>query len=204
MKKKLHNTLKKCNLWYDISRRIKMTKRRKQNHWWIIMTVIIMIVGGVVFAVIASRPQGSDEPKGDESIVEEPGDTVEKKEGGTEVSNDKSDTTEKKKVEQYDGDDPNTADSLSGVVTYAGVNGNNFSVRVNIDQYLENGKCELILKRNDATIYSSIANIISNASTATCEGFDVPVENLGGGMVSININLSADGRTGQIRGEGNI
>ena len=181
-----------------------MTKRRKQNHWWIILTAIIVIVGVIVFVVIASQPQGGDEPKDDESVTTEPSEAVEKKEGGTEANNGGKGTTEKKKVEQYDGDDPNTADSLSGVVTYAGVSGNNFSVRVNIDQYLESGQCELILKRNDATIYSSIANIISNASTATCEGFDVPVENLGGGMVNITINLSADGRTGQIRGEGNI
>ena len=109
-----------------------------------------------------------------------------------------------KKVEQYEGEDPNTQNDLSGVVTYAAVSNGILAIRANIDQYLEEGKCELILKRNDATIYSSIANIINSASTATCEGFDVPVEGLGGGKVDIIINLSAGERSGSIRGEVNL
>ena len=74
-------------------------------------------------------------------------------------------------------------------------------IRVNIDQYVGSGSCELTLVRGGATIYNSIASIIGGASTATCEGFDVPVAGLGGGTVEININLSADGRSGTIRGE---
>ena len=111
---------------------------------------------------------------------------------------------EQKKVEQYDGEDPNKAETLSGVVTYAGVSGDKLMIRVNIDQYLEGGECGLTLSRAGASIYSSIANVIENASTATCEGFDVPVSRLGGGVTEININVNSGERSGTIRGEVNI
>ena len=116
----------------------------------------------------------------------------------------KSEAPEKEKVVQYDGEDPNTAQGLSGAITHAAVSGANFVLRVNIDQYVTGGNCELTIKRNGATIYSNIVSIIGSASTATCEGFDIPVNRLGGGPVEININLSADGKGGVIRGEANI
>ena len=53
-------------------------------------------------------------------------------------------------------------------------------------------------------INESIANIIGSASTSTCEGFDVPISGLGGGVTKININLSDGERSGVIRGEVNI
>lgn len=106
-----------------------------------------------------------------------------------------------KNVVQYEGDNPNKADSLSGVITYAGVNDGKLVIRVNIDQYLSGGKCELTLLRDGADIYDNVTNIVANASTATCEGFDIPVSEIGGGNVGINIKLSADGREGLIRGE---
>ena len=118
----------------------------------------------------------------------------------------KSESPEKEKVVQYDGEDPNVAQGLSGAITRARKNqtGDILVIRVNIDQYLSDGTCELILQRNGATIYSNIASIIGGASTATCEGFDVPVSQLGGGKVDISINLSADGKSGVIRGEASI
>lgn len=109
-----------------------------------------------------------------------------------------------KNVVQYEGDNPNKAEDLSGVVTYAGVNNDKLVIRVNIDQYLSNGSCELNLMRNGDIVYSNKANIVSSASTATCEGFDVPVNAVGSGNTEISIKLNADERSGLIRGEVNI
>ena len=41
----------------------------------------------------------------------------------------------KDKYDEYAGEDPNEREDLTGVVTYAGVNGNNLMIRVNIDQH---------------------------------------------------------------------
>ena len=167
------------------------------------LLAVAAVIGGVIFYNNGKQEtEESDETETEQAVEEEPKEekeTVEVEEAvvsGGEV--------EKEAVNQYDGDNPNTANDLSGAVTYAGINGANLVIRVNIDQYLSSGTCELTLARSGATIYSSIANIGGGAATSTCEGFDVPVSNLGGGAVDIIINLSAEGRSGVIRGEADI
>ena len=130
---------------------------------------------------------------------------VEKKEAAEKTETGEKDEAEKaveeKKVNQYEGDDPNEAEELSGVVTYAGVSGGNLMIRVNIDQYLESGTCNLGLRRAGANIYSAEASIVGGPATATCEGFDIPVEGLGSGNTMIVIYLNGSGKTGEITGE---
>ena len=180
-----------------------MVKRRKRSKkWisWLIILVLLIGAGAVCYMVWDSYFRDKTEPE-----TSETSDNTESEEQKNDSEAElTSEEPEKKKVEQYDGDDPNNAQDLSGVVTYAGVNNGVLMIRVNIDQYLDSGKCELTLTRGGATIYSSIASIIGSASTSTCEGFDVATGELGGGNVEINIKLESNGRTGLIRGEANI
>lgn len=140
------------------------------------------------------RDKKEDKPTEEQSLVEE---HEEKK-----AEEKKEETIEKKKVVQYEGEDPNTQEELTGVVTYAGVNGNNLMIRVNIDQYLESGSCELSLMQNGVA-YSDVANIVGSAATATCEGFNVPVSGLGGDY-EIVIKISSGDKTGTINGKAKI
>lgn len=188
-----------------------MAKRQRKNLKWICggVILIVLIVAGVVGIVLSNN--GSNDIDKDLQ-----GDTKEKTEKIEIVETDDGEDEEKsedemqeelmkeKNVSQYEGANPNKADNLSGVMTYAGVNDGKLMIRVNIDQYLASGKCELALIRNGSNIYSSAASIVASASTATCEGFDVPTSNLGSGKVEIVIKLEADGRSGTIRGEANI
>ena len=75
-------------------------------------------------------------------------------------------------------------------------------IRVNIDQYVDGGTCELSLQGN--TTYSDTANIAGGASTATCEGFNVPANMLASGTYQIIIKINSGGKTGTIKGEVNI
>ena len=118
---------------------------------------------------------------------------------------------EGKKVVQFEGDDPNEADELTGVVTFAGVNPNNekLMIRVNIDQFLENGKCtgyiyDAVGNNEKQALYISEVGIEGAASTSTCQGFDIPLEGLGTGKKQIIIRLEAVGKTGKIVGETEI
>lgn len=180
-----------------------MVKRRKRSKkWisWLIILVLLIGAGAVCYMVWDSYFRDKTEPE-----TSETSDNTESEEQKNDSEAElTSEEPEKKKVEQYDGDDPNNAQDLSGVVTYAGVNNGVLMIRVNIDQYLDSGKCELTLTRGGATIYSSIASIIGSASTSTCEGFDVATGELGGGNVEINIKLESSGRMGSIHGEVNI
>ena len=184
-----------------------MAQKRKRNKKWIyaMLAVVLVASAGVTCWLLRGT-------KSDQQETGQTGSTIQQEEkiDKEEISrpSEEGELTgtgaEKERVVQYDGEDPNQADDLSGVVTYAGVVDGTLMIRVNIDQYLESGNCELTLTQGGANIYNSIANIVGGPSTATCEGFDVPLGELGGGDIQININLSADERHGTIRGEANI
>ena len=108
-----------------------------------------------------------------------------------------------KNLKQNEGEDPNSLDSLTGSVASANKNGENLSIRINIDQYLSNGTCTLHLENGSKTIKRS-ASIIPTASTSSCEGFDVPLSELYSGNWGIIIELSSDEKTGEIKGDVSI
>ena len=184
-----------------------MKQKRKRNKKWITWLILLLLAVGAsavcyfvwdaYFRDKTIDVQKTEEVESKKNEMKKP----DEKDNNNEIV---EETKEEKKVEQYDGDDPNGADSLSGVVTYAGVNGNNLIIRVNIDQYLSGGQCNLSIVRDGSTLYSSTASIVNNASTATCEGFDVPVFELGSGEVTVLINLTSGDRNGTIRGGASI
>lgn len=100
---------------------------------------------------------------------------------------------------QFEGENPNTQDNLSGSITATFISGEKAIIRMNIDQFLSTGSCELVLTSGNQT-YSESARIIPEASTSTCEGFDIPLEKISIGTWQILINLSSDSKTGQITG----
>lgn len=182
-------------------------KRRRRSKQWVSRLIILFLV---VVAVMVCylvwnayfKDKGERQPKqGESSTIVVDDKKKEEKETKKEEEKPKEEVVEKEKIVQYDGDDPNEAGELTGVLTYAGVVNGNLMIRVNIDQYLNGGKCTLGLRREGATIYSAEAGIIDSASTATCEGFNVPVSELGQGQTVIWIFLESDGKTGEIDGE---
>lgn len=170
-------------------------KRKNSKKWifWVLMVVLFVAAAVVCYLVWNNyfRDKEEDKPNEEQSLVEKyEEEKVEEKE---------EETVEKKKVVQYEGEDPNIQEELTGVVTYAGVNGDNLMIRVNIDQYLESGSCELSLMQNGVA-YSDVANIVGSAATATCEGFNVSVSGLGGDY-EIVIKISSGDKTGTINGK---
>ena len=176
-------------------------KRKSRKDWIYRLLIIVLLVGAGVVMFLVWNNYFKDEKRDerDTGYVDEKetrrqaGDEKKEKDEAEEV-------VEGKKVEQFDGDDPNVATELSGVVTYAGVNGDLLMVRVNIDQYLDSGKCELRLMQNGNVTYSSEAGVASGPSTSSCMGFDVPVNDLKGNY-EIIVKLNSGERTGVITGE---
>ena len=194
-----------------------MTRRRKRSKKWIswLFLIILAVAAGVVCYFVYEnyfKDSGSDSKDGsgvvdggkgggvDGSGVEGP----EKADGAD--SEKTSAEPEKKKVEQYDGGDPNEAEGITGAITYAGMSGGVLRVRVNIDQYLTEGKCILHLVKDDYEIYNETVDVIDSAATATCQGFDVAVSSLNGkaGKIGIQINVVSGEKKGKITGEVNI
>lgn len=180
-------------------------RKRKSKKWinGIIFLVLIVAAGVMCYFVWDAYFRDKTEKPGDGgSEVQVAGDDKEDKKEEIEVKSDGS--TEKPKVEQYDGDDPNTLTGLTGVLTYAGVSNGYLRLRVNIDQYLSSGTCILVLSRNGNQIYSDYTNIVDSASTSTCEGFDVLASELGTGGLQIKITLASGDKNGVITGEATI
>lgn len=189
-----------------------MARRRRKNRkaLKIVLFLVLLIAAGVIcFLVWQSYFSGDNgdvkESVEDTSIEEETRVTkkVESKEDPVKEAEEEV-VVEKDKVVQYEGENPNKQDDLTGVVTYAGVNDEVLMVRVNIDQYISGGSCNLVLRRGGADVYGATAEIVASVATSTCDGFDIPVSSVGAGSYEIVINLNSNGKAGTIRGEVNI
>lgn len=178
-----------------------MAQKQKKNKKWLFWVIIVLLF--VVAAVVCYfvwngyfKKKEEIKPAEEQSLVEEKKESEVKEAQGVIEK-------EKEKVVQYEGEDPNERGDLTGVVTYAGVNGGNLMIRVNIDQFLNSGSCELNLMQ-DSVVYSDTANIVSSAATATCEGFNVPINGLEKGNYKIVIKINSGDKVGIINGEVDI
>lgn len=180
---------------------VKRRRKNKQKKTIIIFIVLILLAGIVCFLVWNSYFREVVPVEESTPAVQEETRQIEKEEEKKEESAPVKEEPEAKKVVQFEGEDPNKAASLTGVVTYAGVNNNKITVRVNIDQFLNDGACRLRLKKDGVIIYREEVGIVDAAATSTCEGFDVDVTPEMSGKLGIEIELEANGKTGVINGE---
>lgn len=182
-------------------------KKNKKRLFWILMLILLVAAAVVVYFVWDGYFKGKDGSKKESSQeVEKVEERKEGEEKGEEVREEdrgqlEDEVEDGKEIVQYDGENPNKAESISGVVTYAGVSGERLMIRVNIDQFLDDGECILNLVRNGSTIYNDTARVVGNVATATCEGFDVPVDGMGGRATDIIITVNSGERTGTIVGK---
>lgn len=188
-------------------------KRKNRRKWvyWLVIVLLLVAAGVIIYLVWNSyfRPKNSDIRE--DNVVKVADDKVEKdnkvdKDDAEQNNNGIGGNTdeverekEKEQVAAYEGDNPNYNNQLTGALTYAGVNGGILVIRVNIDQYLDSGTCRLSL--GGGTEYSDVVNVVSSASTSTCEGFDIPVSNLASGTYKITIDLNSGDKKGIIEGE---
>ena len=179
-----------------------MAKRRRRNKKWLkaILFLILIIVAGVICFLVWDSYFKDDNSEVESEVIEQPIVEQGKTEAESEVE-ESVEVVEKEEVLQYDGADPNESVDLTGVITYTNVANGVLTIRVNIDQYISSGSCELALVRGGAEIYSETVQMIDSASTSTCKGFDVSTDGLGSGSTSIIINLSGDNKNGVISGE---
>ena len=179
-------------------------RRKKRKSGKIIFTILILaalcVSGAFVYEYfIAEEPQ-KPEKKPTETTEVEPEKEAESTTTPETKNPDETQIIGKDPIVQYEGENPNKSDSLTGVITYAGIVGQKLTIRLNIDQYLGAGNCNLSLMKDGTEYYSASANIIADASTSTCQGFDVETTNLPSGNYLITINLQSGDKTGTITG----
>ena len=171
-----------------------MPQRRTRRHPIVTIILLLLVTASalVIVKVFVDR-QNAESDQNQTTIIEVK--PAEKQE---------EETTEEKVIPiQNEGEDPNQLESLTGNLTTNRVSNGKLILRVNINQYLSTGICNLTLTSGSNTI-TKTANIVAVASTSTCEGFDVPVSELSSGAWQISINIQSGDKTGTITGEQNI
>ena len=176
-----------------------MPRRKRKKSWisWVAIIVLLIVAGVVCFLVWENYFKDEEKKETGEGIVE----VIDEKEDD---ENKDEEPVKKEEVVQYEGENPNSLESLTGVITYAGVSGDKLMIRLNIDQFLEGGECMLLLATAGNTVYSNTARVIDSATTSTCEGFDVPLSLLESGSYNITVEVESGAKKGTITGGVNI
>ncbi|MBQ3280673.1 hypothetical protein IJG92_03420 [Candidatus Saccharibacteria bacterium] len=177
--------------------------KRKRNFRWVKWLLFLLLIAGAVAVVILVKNNYFDK-KDDQNTSQavETNKTDDKKsEEKTEQKVEQKEEAEpEQKAPQYDGESPNKSETLTGLITYADVKDGELIIRVNIDQFLQSGDCNLTLSKNGVTHYSQSVGIVESVTTSTCDGFKISTSELPSGNLQVEINLDSDGKSGKIEG----
>ena len=161
---------------------------------------MVLIVAAVVIVVLVKNNYFNDN-NGTNTQQSENIDKPENKKSEENSDDKKEEPKQEEKVPQYEGESPNKSETLTGLITYADVVDEELTIRVNIDQFLQSGNCNLTMSRNGVTYYTQSVGIQESVTTSTCDGYKIPVSDLPKGDLSVEIDLESDGKSGKIVGK---
>lgn len=177
-----------------------MPRRKRDFRWvkWLLFLVLIIVA--VIVVILVKNNYFGEKQENNTQHSEDTNKPEDKKpeEGSNETNTEESGKEEK--APQYEGESPNKSENLTGLITYADVIDNELVIRVNIDQFLQSGNCNLTMSRNGVTYYSQSVGIQESVTTSTCDGYKIPVSELSKGDFQVEIDLESDGKSGKITG----
>lgn len=187
----------------------KKSHKNKIIVWSLFFLVLIILAGVIVYQILKDNNKSSKVP-----VLPEKTEKIESKIENTSVTNSETIKTEDgtpedaaagrtpKTPEKYGGQDVNKLEKLTGAITYSAKTDDIYRIRVNIDQFLKlPGTCMLSVTSAGKVVYTDYVNIISNPSSGSCEGFDIPLTKLSPGEYDIKIEINANQKTGIIEGK---
>lgn len=190
----------------------KKARKNKVIVWSLFFLVLIILAGVIVYQILKDNQSRSKTPSLAESTQ-----NIENKienhnipeaktinnEDGTLEDADAGHTP--KTPEKYEGQDVNQLEKLTGTITYSAKAADKYRIRVNIDQFLKlPGTCKLTVLSASKVVYTDSVSVISNPSSGSCEGFDIPLAKLPSGTYDFKIEVNANQKTGIIEGEATI
>ena len=187
----------------------KKSHKNKIIVWSLFFLVLIILAGVIVYQILKDNKSRLKTPSLAESTQ-----NIENKIEKTNIPESKTINSEDgtpedaaagrtpKTPEKYEGQDVNQLEKLTGTITYSAKAANFYRIRVNIDQFLKlPGTCMLNVISDGKVVYTDYANIISNPSSGSCKGFDIPLTKLSPGEYNIKIEVNANQKTGIIEGK---
>ena len=187
----------------------KKSHKNKIIVWSLFFLVLIILAGVIIYQISKDNNQRLKD-----SALPEKTEKIESKIENTGVTNSETIKTEDgtpedaaagrtpKTPEKYEGQDVNKLEKLTGAITYSAKTTDKYRIRVNIDQFLKlPGTCMLSVISAGKVMYTDYVNIVSNPSSGSCEGFDIPLTKLSPGEYDIKIEVNANQKTGIIEGK---
>ena len=178
----------------------KKTNIKKFRNIIIISALLVVLVGGSAFTYYQFNKTSNDTPN--YSSSDTPNKTPAKQTPNKDVNNTKtadkpsSDNTNSKTKEtpQYSNQDGSASTSAStsstGKVSFSAIqNGSSVRVNVTIHQLWSSGTCTLSIT-NKSISTSKKAALQTMPSYSTCQGFSIPVSELGAGVWKINLTVT--------------
>ena len=96
-----------------------------------------------------------------------------------------------------EGEDPNIEPGFTGFFTRSDVSGNKLTLRLTINQIIgAQGTCRLLMTNDNGGQIEQVAQTVSNPSSSSCQGFDVPLDGAAKGNWNVRVTVEADGKTG--------
>lgn len=190
----------------------KKSHKNKIIVWSLFFLVLIILAGVIVYQILKDNQSRSKTPSLAESTqnienkIENPNmpetKTIKTEDGTPE---DAAAGHTPKTPEKYEGQDVNQLEKLTGTITYSAKAADKYRIRVNIDQFLKlPGTCKLTVLSASKVVYTDSVSVISNPSSGSCEGFDIPLAKLPSGTYDFKIEVNANQKTGIIEGEATI
>ena len=187
----------------------KKSHKNKIIVWSLFFLVLIILAGVIIYQISKDNNQRLKD-----SVLPEKTEKIESKIENTGITNSETIKTEDgtpedaaagrtpKTPEKYEGQDVNKLEKLTGTITYSAKIADKYRIRVNIDQFLKlPGTCMLSVISAGKVMYTDYVNIVSNPSSGSCEGFDIPLTKLSPGEYDIKIEINANQKTGIIEGK---
>ena len=187
----------------------KKSHKNKIIVWLFFFLILIILAGVIIYQILKDNNKSSKVP-----TLPEKTEKIESKIENTGVTNSETIKTEDgtpedaaagrtpKTPEKYEGQDVNKLEKLTGAITYSAKTTDKYRIRVNIDQFLKlPGTCMLSVISASKVVYTDYVNIVSNPSSGSCDGFDIPLTKLSPGEYNIKIEVNANQKTGIIEGK---
>lgn len=173
--------------------------------WFLAIAAIVVIAAIVCLILCLVRPGKQDSAKTPDDSTSQGTETPNSKPNqpdDTDIQNptqsDEPYSDPDQVTVQYEGENPNRSDELSGSITYTDYTNGILSVGTMINQYLDGGICELELIGNTGTVYTTSSDIFAAASTSACRNLSI---NVVPDNYQIKITLISDDKQGIITGE---
>lgn len=175
--------------------KIKTRKATKIRNWILLGALLAALFGGSVFAdKLFNKSSTSD------TVVQE------KAAGENIKENSIAPVSEKDDTPRGDGSDPlpeptpsdDGGKPIVGVdITSVNQDEMSLKLRAIIKTISSSGTCQLSMTHSSGSTYASSANAQALASSTTCKGFDIPLDNLKSGSWKVTLSYENDNVQGQ-------